>query len=179
MLKIFLTDLAAYNCGYLIGEWITLPLEENELKASIKEILAQGQRSCNNGLHEEYFITDFEFEDVALLEVGEYSNPYELNRQLVLIEENLEPHQYKSVKVLLDNGLANSIEDAISKVDDLIIYADSSMTDIAEQYIEEYTDLNGYHPLIVHHIDYEGIGRDLEMSGSYFMEGSDIFEFIG
>jgi len=53
------------------------------------------------------------------------------------------------------------------------------MTDIAEQYIDEYTDLNGYHPLIIHHIDYEGIGRDLEIEGSYFRDGTDIFEFIG
>jgi len=53
------------------------------------------------------------------------------------------------------------------------------MTSIAEQYIDEYTDLNGYHPLIVHHIDYEGIGRDLELEGSFFQDGSDYFEWIG
>ncbi len=176
MLKIYITDLAAYNCGYLIGEWITLPLEEDELRASIKVILAQGQESCNNGLHEEYFITDSESD---LLSAEEYSNPYELNRQIALIEESIEPHQYKSVKILLDYGLASSLEDAISKIDEVIVYEDSSMTDIAEQYIDEYVDLNGYSPLIIHHIDYEGIGRDLEIEGSYYKDGSDIFEFIG
>ena len=176
MLKIYITDLAAYNCGYLIGEWITLPLEENELRASIKKILAQGQEICNNGLHEEYFITDSESD---LLSVEEYSNPYELNRQIALIEESIEPHQHKVVKVLVENGLASSLEDAISKIDEVIVYEDSSMRDIAEQYIEEYTDLNGYHPLIIHHIDYEGIGRDLEIEGSYFRDGADIFQFIG
>ena len=109
----------------------------------------------------------------------QYSNPYELNRKIALIEENIEPHQHKSVKVLLENGLATSLEDAISKIDELIVYPNSTMTDIAEQYIEEYTDLNGYHPLIINHIDYEGIGRDLEIEGSYFRDGSDYFEFIG
>ena len=179
MLKVYITDLAAYNCGYLIGEWITLPLEENELKKSIKKILQQGQEVCEDEYHEEYFITDFEFMDVKLFEVEEYSSPYELNRQLTLIQEQVEPHQYKSVKVLLENGLVSSLEEAIEKIDGFIIYEKCSMTDIAIQYIEEYTDLNGYHPLITAHIDYEGIGRDLELDGSYFREGVDIFQFIG
>lgn len=170
MLKIFLTDLAGYNLGHLRGEWITLPLEESELRASIKEILIYG---------EEYFITDYEYEDVELFKVEEYSNPYELNMKMALIEESIEPHQHKSVKVLLANGLASSVEDAIAKIDEIIVYEDSTMTDVARQYIEEYTDLNGYHPLIVNHIDYTAIGRDLEIEGSYFKEGSDIFEFIG
>jgi hypothetical protein len=170
MLKIYITDLAAYNSGYLRGEFITLPMEENELKAGIKEILKYG---------EEYFIADYEFEDIELFKVEEYSNPYELNRQIALIEESIEPHQHKSVKVLLENGLATSVEDAIGKVDDVIVYENSTMADIAKQYIEEYTDLNGYHPLIVNHIDYEGIGRDLEIEGNFYRDGLDIFEFIG
>jgi len=170
MLKIFLTDLAGYNLGHLRGEFITLPMEEKELEASIKEILKYG---------EEYFITDYEFKDVELFKVEEYSSPYELNRKIALIEESVEPHQHKIVKVLLGNGLATSLEDAISKIDEVIVYEDSTMTSIAEQYIEEYTDLNGYHPLIVNHIDYESIGRDLEIEGSYFRDGADIFQFIG
>jgi len=170
MLKIYITDLAGYNSGSLRGRFITLPKEEKELEASIKEILIYG---------DEYFITDYEFEDVELFKVEEFDNPYELNRKIALTEESLEPYQYKSVKVLLENGLATSLEDAISKVDDLIIYPDSTMTSIAEQYIEEYTDLNSYHPLIVNHIDYEGIGRDLEMEGNFYQDGADFFEFIG
>ena len=170
MLKIYITDLAGYHSGRLRGEFLTFPMEEKELEASIKEILKYG---------EEYFITDYEFEDVELFKVEEYSNPYELNRKMALIEESIEPSQHKIVKVLLENGLASSLEDAISKIDDLIVYPNSTMTDIAEQYIEEYTDLNGYHPLIVNHIDYEGIGRDLEIEGSFFQDGSDYFEFIG
>ena len=170
MLKIFLSDLAGYNSGHLIGKFITLPMEEKELEASIKEILKYG---------DEYFITDYEFEDVELFKVEEYSSPYKLNRKMALIEESIEPYQHKIVKVLLENGLASSLEDAISKIDELIVYPDSTMTDIAEQYIEEYTDLNGYHPLIVNHIDYEGIGRDLQIEGDFYQDGSDYFEWIG
>ena len=31
-MKIYLTDLKAYNSGHLVGEWINLPIEEIELK---------------------------------------------------------------------------------------------------------------------------------------------------
>lgn len=38
MLNIFLTDLAAYNSGELIGKWITLPLTDLELQTVINEV---------------------------------------------------------------------------------------------------------------------------------------------
>lgn len=179
MLKIFFTDLAAYNNGYLAGEWLTLPLEIEELEANIKDVLAKGEQLCKDGIHEEWFITDYEWEDVSIFSVDEYENIYTLNEKIKLIDESIEPWQHRIVKVLLDNGLADTIEDAIDKVDEVIVYENSTMADIAEQYIEEYTDLNGYHPLVIHHIDYEGIGRDLELEGNFFRENSDIFQFLG
>ena len=42
MLKLYITDLAGYNSGHLTGKFITLPMEEKELEASIKEILKYG-----------------------------------------------------------------------------------------------------------------------------------------
>ena len=75
MLKIFLTDLAGYNLGHLRGKFITLPMEEKELEASIKEILKYG---------DEYFITDYEFTEIELFKVEEYSSPYEPNRPISL-----------------------------------------------------------------------------------------------
>ena len=179
MLKIFLTDLAAYNNGYLVGEWLTLPLETEELEANIKEILAKGEELCGDRFSDEFFITDYEWEDVSIFSVDEYENIYTLNEKIKLIEESIEPWQHRIVKVLLDNGLVNTLEDAIDKVDEVVVYENSTMADIVEQYIEEYTDLNAYHPLIVAHIDYEGIGRDLELEGNFFRENSDIFQFLG
>ncbi len=73
MLKIYITDLAGYNSGSLRGKFITLPMEEKELEASIKEILQYG---------DEYFIADYEFDDVELFKVEEFDNPYELNRKI-------------------------------------------------------------------------------------------------
>ena len=36
MCSIYLTDLAAYNNGYLVGEWLELPLSSNELEQAVK-----------------------------------------------------------------------------------------------------------------------------------------------
>ena len=179
MLKIYITDLAAYNSGYLIGEWVNLPIKKEELKVSIKKILKQGEEACKYGSHEEFFITDYEWKDVTIFSVNEYENPYLLNEKLSLLEEKVNSVQYKNVKILLENELVENFEDAIENVDNLIIYENSTMTDVAKQYIEESVDLNGYHSLIVNHIDYEGMGRDLEIQGSYFKDGSDIFQYIG
>ena len=179
MLRIFLTDLAAYNSGYLIGEWITLPLEAEELEKSIQKILYQGEEVCKDGIHEECFITDDEFEDISFFKVEEFDSPYLLNERISFIEENIEPHQYNIIKFLLDNDLATSLEDAITKVDDVIVHSDCSMSDIAEAYVEEIIETDNLPPLIAGHIDYNGIGRDLEIDGTYIKVNFHIFEFVG
>jgi hypothetical protein len=179
MLKVYITDLSAYNSGYLIGEWISLPMEKEELELSIKKILNQGENICKDGTHEEYFITDYEWKEVTFFSVAEYENLYLLNEKLTLIEEKVDSSQYKNVKILLEYELINNLEEAIKNIDNLIVYEDSTMRDIAEQYINECVDLNGYHSLIISHIDYEGIGRELEDGGNYFQDGTDIFQYIG
>jgi hypothetical protein len=168
MLKIFITDLAGYNSGRLRGKFLTLPMEEKELEASIKNILKFG---------DEYFITDYEFEDIELFKIEEFDNPYELNKKIALLED-VEPYQYKIVKVLLDNGFASSLEDAIDKIDNVIVHPDSSMESIAEDYISEIIDLDSLPPLLSGHIDFKGIGRDMEIDCNFIRENSDIFEII-
>ena len=44
MLQIYLTDLSAYNKGYLFGEWISLPCDDLENKLS--KILKAGEAMC-------------------------------------------------------------------------------------------------------------------------------------
>jgi len=43
MLNFFLCDLAAYNNGFLVGEWITLPMDKEELASRVKMILGKGE----------------------------------------------------------------------------------------------------------------------------------------
>ena len=181
MLKIYITDLAAYNAGYLIGRWVELPMNEDELRSEVQEILEHGTLYCGDGVYptEETFITDYEFDDVQLFSVDEYDNEFELNRKVQLIEESVEPFQYKILKFLMDNGFSSSLEEAIEKVDDVFVYDHYTMRDIAEEFVDEFINLDGINDLIKNNLDYDGIARDLEMDGVYFEVDGDIYQYYG
>lgn len=178
MLKIYITDLAAYNAGNLIGEWIRIPLKNEELNSKVNDILERGSKYCGNRvLNEEIFITDYEFLGEEIFQVNEYDNVSDLNEKIQLIEESVEPFQYKGIRFLLDDGIADSISDAISKLDNLIIYENYSMREIAEDFVDEYLDLSGVNDLIKYNLDYDGIARDLE--SDYIQYGDNIFQYLG
>lgn len=178
MLNIYLTDLSAYNSGYLIGKWVTLPLSDEELHHVINEILCEGETAANDSNHEEYFITDYEWEDLCIFEVNEYSNPFELNSKLLLLE-GLDQNLLKCVSFLLEYELAIDLEDAISKADDVILYEDQSLEDVAYDLINECYDTQSLPSIISNNIDYKGIAVDLEYDGTYFIVDNDVFQYIG
>lgn len=74
-MEIYITDLSAYST-HLIGEWVSLPMDEDDLKAKIEEILTIGAKTCGDYKHEEIFITDYE---CSFMEIGEYDNLFKLN----------------------------------------------------------------------------------------------------
>jgi hypothetical protein len=185
MLKIYITDLAAYNKGFLIGEWISLPINEDELSEAINKVLRGGEAICaieyGYEEHEEYFITDWEFEDgLELFEVEEYSNPYTLNKQLQLVEEHGAINSLKQLSFLLTNGYANDVEDALEKLDNVILHENQSMKDIAFNLMDELYGVDYKLPAIIaNNIDYEGIAYELEISGNYTVIDGDVIEYIG
>lgn len=67
-LKGFITNLGKYNEGHLVGEWITFPIDQEELKEVFESIGIDEE-------YEEYFFTDWEG-DYGL---GEYESIDELN----------------------------------------------------------------------------------------------------
>lgn len=67
MIQVFLTNLKEYNNYRLIGDWITLPMDEDELKAKFEELIGD----------DEYFITDYC--DEYGFDFGEYEDIFKLN----------------------------------------------------------------------------------------------------
>jgi antirestriction protein len=178
MLNVFLSDLQAYNEGHLVGRFITLPISENKLAQAISEVLREGEAISDSNNHEEFFLTDWEWGDVEFFSIDEYDNIYELNAKLQAIEE-VEAYKHKAIAFLLSEGLANDLDDAISKADDVRVYEGQSMEDIAYDLLQECYGVDTLPSIIANHIDYGGIARDLEMDGTYFEMGNDIFEYIG
>ena len=90
-MKIFLTNLGKYNVGELIGEWVELPVSQEELKKVFERIGINEEYEE----YEEYFITDYECD---LYEVGEYENIDKLNDIAERIKE-LDEEKSKVVRL--------------------------------------------------------------------------------
>lgn len=179
MLEIYLTDLQAYNEGHLVGKWTRLPLSSFELSQAISEVLTEGESISGSADHEEYFITDYDWcDNEAFFPIDEYEDIYALNEKLQSIQEQA-PDKHKVIAFLLNEGIATDLEDAISKVDDVIVHENQTMEDIAYEVMQELYGVDSLPSIIANHIDYEGIGREFEMDGNYFEVGSDIYEYVG
>jgi hypothetical protein len=178
LLEIFLTDLQAYNEGHLVGRWIQLPISKFELAQAISEVLCEGEAICGSENHEEYFISDSSYDDYEFITVEEYSNLYELNDQLALLEFKSD-YELKAISFLLGESLANDIEDAISKADDVIVHENQNMEDLAFDLLQDCYGVDQLPSIISNHIDYQGVAKSLEYDGCYYEIGNDIYEYVG
>jgi hypothetical protein len=173
-MEIYITDLSAY-ATHLIGEWISLPMNEDDLQAKIDEILTIGAKACGDFKHEEVFITDYECD---FMEIGEYDNIFKLN-EIAEQADGLNDHELKMIGFLIRNGLVKDFEEALDRYEDVIIHENCSFQDIAYDFVNECYNLNDLPSIISNNIDYESIGRQMEMEGNYFEENGDIYEYLG
>lgn len=158
MINIFITNLKKYNEGELIGEWVELPINAEELKKVCERIGI-------NEEYEEYFITDYECD---FMKIGEYESISSLNEIAEKISE-LDEEEKKVVKALISE-CSYTIDEAIEKVNngDYIIYYDcNDITDVAYQVVEECGYLNDVPDTVARYFDYESFGRDLGMEGTF------------
>ena len=167
-MKIYLTNLGKYNEGELIGEWVKLPILQEELQEVFERIGI-------NEEYEEYFITDYECD---FYEVGEYENLDTLNEIAERIEE-LDEEESKVVKALM-SYLGYTLDDAIDKVDsgDYRIYSDcNDMTDVAYEVVEECDYFRNVPETVARYFDYEAFGRDLGIEGTFiFTDDNEAIE---
>lgn len=170
MLKIYLTNLGKYNEGELLGEWVELPVSQDELKEVFKRIGINEQ-------YEEYFITDYECD---FYEVGEYENLDTLNEIAEKLNE-LEEEESTVAKALMSE-CGYTLDEAIEKVNngDYRIYSDcNDMTDVAYEVVEECGYLNNVPENVARYFDYEAFGRDLGIEGTFiFLDNGDCLEVI-
>lgn len=170
MMNIYLTNLGKYNEGELIGEWVELPVSQEELQKVFERIGI-------NEEYEEYFITDYECD---FYEVGEYESLDTLNEIAERIKE-LGEEESEVVKALMSE-LGYTLNEAIDKVNsgDYRIYSDcDNMTDIAYQVVEECGYLNNVPDNVARYFDYESFGRDLGIEGTYiFADDNNAIEIF-
>ena len=168
MIKIYLTNLGKYNEGELLGEWVELPVSEEELNEIFDRIKIchddiEYTDECGNP-YEEYFITDYET-NISGFSIGEYDNLNKLN-EIAETLENLEDYEKEVVEAMMSEGY--DLDETLERKDDCMVYYNcNDMTDVAEQYAEKTGLLDSIPENLRYYFDFEAYGRDMGIEGHF------------
>jgi antirestriction protein len=151
--RIYVADLAAYNNGKLHGVWIDACDDLDSIQDQINEMLAKSPEE----IAEEYAIHDHEgFEGYP---IGEYEGTKEINAIACFIEEHGE----------VAGELLSTYNGNVEEAELAMIYnysgQYSSLEDFAQKITEEASEIPEN---LAYYIDYERMGRDMEMGGDIF-----------
>ena len=111
-ISIFLTNLGEYNRGCLIGEWIKLPIDEDDLESVLACIGI-------NDEYEEYFITDYE-SMFSNLHINEYSSISDLNTLAAQLD-SLADYELEKLEAVLESEGNTSISDVIELTPEIVM----------------------------------------------------------
>lgn len=161
MLKIFVNTWGNYNTnGADGGEWVTLPMDADELGDLLDGIAER------MGDHDpEWAIHDYEWEAVELFEVGEYDTPHAIN-ELLEVCEGMEEYELQEVAAAIE-AYNYEFSEAVERQQRgcFIFYAGRTMEEVAEEIADEmiacYTHGGNVPEIFTRYFDYEAFARDL------------------
>ena len=152
-IRIYVADLAAYNNGRLHGVWIDATEEMDDIWAQVNQML----KNSPEGFAEEYAIHDYE--GFGGYRVSEYEGLESAHNVAVFIEEHGE------IGGELLSHFGDNIEDATKAIEDHYAGEYKSLADYAEELTEQTGDIPEH---LAFYIDYERMGRDMELSGDVY-----------
>ncbi len=154
--EIYVADLAAYNAGKLRGEWIDANQDVDNIRAEIEKMLS----SSPELFAESWAIHDYEqFYGVGDY-LGEYPDLEDVATAAELIAERGE------LAGLVIAHFCGDLNDAKQALEHKYSGEHDSLADYAEELSEDSVgDLPDF---IARYIDYEKMGRDLELGGDLF-----------
>ena len=158
-ISIFLTNLHKYNCGILCGEWLKLPIPQEELEAVIGRIGSEG---------DEFFITDYEVL-FGNLHISEYASIQELNELAEKID-GLADYDYEKLGAVLECESCMTIAEILEIIDELDSFDLLAEVDTDEALGEYYADVGcifyGIPDSISRYFDFEAYGRDIRLESN-------------
>lgn len=168
LIRIWVGNLAKYNEGKLVGEWLALPADDDTIEALYERI---GIGDPDEGFDEEIFIADYEA-DAALgeIRIGEYDSIDDLND----IAERLEALSDDELEVF-----AAVVWDYLGKYEEALGVVEKgsyrfypgcdSMRDVAYDVVEDgFSEVLMDLPDIIRcNIDYGGIAVWLSSEATY------------
>lgn len=158
MLNIYINTWSNYNTnGADLGEWITLPMDEDELQEKLDEVAER-----MNDDDPEWFVNDYEWTgDLDLFEVHEMDNYFELNERLNNLNDLNEYEQ--TVLAAIMEAITSDFDKALEYVQrgDYQFYEGMNLTDVAEELVQECYFTKDTPDIFTRYFDYEAFGRDL------------------
>ncbi len=152
--KIYVACLASYNAGMLHGECIDATLETDEIQEEIQRVL----KSSPIEDAEEHAIHDYE--DFCGAELGEYPDLEEVSNVAKFLVE----HGELGAEIL--SHFCCDLEEARKAIEEQYLGEYESLEDYAEEYVEQSgLDIPDS---IKNYVDYESMGRDMELGGDVF-----------
>ncbi len=151
-IRIYMACLAAYNSGYLHGVWIDATGEVDDIQEQIDTMLESSPVEDA----EEYAIHDFE--GYGSYRLSEYEGIESAQEVACFIEE----HGELGAELL---GYYSDIDDARKAVDESYCGCHTSVADYAQELTEDTGNIPSHLEM---YIDYERMGRDMELGGDIF-----------
>ena len=151
--KIYVADLAAYNAGHLHGDWIDATQDIDDIQDAVNEMLTTSPVQDA----EEYAIHDYEgFGEVS---ISEYEGLKSANEKALFIDE----HGELGAAVL--NHWSDDLAEAATALNENYSGQYTSVADYTQDLTEQTADIPQH---LECYIDYERMGRDMEMSGDIY-----------
>lgn len=152
-IEIYVADLAAYNNGKSHGVWIDATQSTEYIQDQINELLAGSPES----IAEEYAIHDHE--GFAGYPLAEYEGIQRAHGIACFIKEHGE------IAGQLLSHFDGSLKDARTAIEENYCGYHASLADYAEELTSDTQEIPEH---LANYIDYEKMGRDMELSGDVF-----------
>lgn len=164
MLNIYINTWGNYNNnGADFGEWITLPMDEDELEEKLDEVAeAMGDNDP------EWFVNDYEWTiGVTPFEVNEMDNYFKLNERLEELD-TLDIGEQEALMAVLD-AITGDFEEALDIVSRgrYSFYPGYDLDELAHESVDECYNLPD---IALRYFDYEAFARDLGFDGYHETE---------
>lgn len=151
-IRIYVACLAAYNSGYLHGVWIDATEGVDDIQEQINSMLESSPVEDA----EEYAIHDFE--GYGSYRLSEYEGIESAHEIACFIEE----HGEIAAELI---SHFSTLEEAQKAMEEDYQGEYASLSDYAQEITEETSEVPSH---LEFYIDYDRMGRDMEMSGDIF-----------
>lgn len=162
MLNIFVNTWGNYNeNGADGGEWITLPMDEDELTETLEKIAA-----AMGDNDPEFCIHDYEWTmEIEPRDISEYENITALNEELQELD-GLDEWDQKEIAAAME-AFGYEFKEAHERQQRgcFIFYAGQDLEDVAAELADEWLNSKDIPSFIANYFDYAAFARDLRFDG--------------